>query len=442
MNVTNKFNEIADDLTYNVTRMYGRQDIIIASDLVFHSVISFPFRGEMIDKGWTEAIIIGDTGSGKSKTLERLHRHYRVGEFITGEDVSRAGLIGGMQQLGGRWTITWGRYVRQNREQCTIDETQNLAPEDIANMTGMRSSGIAELTLIHQARTEAKVRAIWLGNPRGNRFMNTYSQGIRAVKDLIGKLDDIRRFDIGVACGIDEIPIDDYNKAKYKTVEHVYTSDKCHDLIMWAWSRKAEDVKFVEDSDLMILEVAKELGDMYTSQIPLVNYSEMREKLARLAVAAAVRVFSTDDSFQKVLVKPEHVEFIREFLLRCYNKPTMGYDIYTNVIKAEQTLEDEEKVLELISEQGENFVNCLLQYDYLTMSDVMDFTGDDRDGAKETISFLVRNRCIKKFHAQYTKTPAFIKLLRCIKTDGIDILEKKFNIKEDEKDAEQYSFEG
>jgi len=416
--VYKKFYDIAHDLVSNITLMFGREDLVMVSDLVFHSVISFPFRNEMIDKGWTEAIILGDTRSGKSKTLERLHKHYRCGEFVTGEDVTKAGLVGGMQQVGNRWIITWGRYVRQNREQCTIDEVQNLEIDDIADMSGLRSSGIAEITKIHQSRTEAKVRSIWLGNPRSNRFMNTYSHGIIAIKDLIGKLDDIARFDLAVICSTDEIPEEEYNKPDRNKVEHKYTSDLCHDLIMWAWSRKPEHVKFENGSDIKVLETADKLGKRYSPQIPLVNISEMRVKVARLAVAAACRVFSTDNG-HNVIVLPEHVEFIKEFIIHLYDSPTMGYDIFTRVKSGENMLENTEEIEDYVYNKGRNFLDCLLDYDYITLGDISDFTGMDRDDSKSILSFLVKNKCIRKFHASYHKTPAFNRLLRKLKIEQI-----------------------
>lgn len=439
--VTSKIEEIARDLSHNVTRIYGRDDVIIAADLAFHSVLGFNFRDEEVTRGWVEIAVLGDTGSGKSQTLKALHEHYRAGEFITGEDVSRAGLVGGLQQLGGRWMITWGRYVRQNRELCTIDEVQNLTVEDIANMTGMRSSGVAEITMVKQAKTEAKVRSIWLGNPRSNRYMNTYSYGIVALRDLIGKLDDIRRFDLAVACSVDEISPDEYNRVSREPVEHKYTSDACHNLIRWCWSREPDQVVFADKSDLLILDVSKELSRKYTSQIPLVAASEMRIKLARLSVATAARVFSTDESHEMVVVRPEHVEFVKGFLCRCYNKGTMGYDVYTNVEKAKLHLPNEDEVMDYVARKGVNFLDSLLEYDYIGLTDIQDFMGTDREDAREIVSHLVQNKCIRKYHQQYLKNPAFNRLLKRMKDSLLQgkqtISDMKLGFEGEDEDQDQ-----
>src|SRR6185503_2222957 len=91
-----KFDEIHQDLEANVTKIYRRRDLLTAFDLVTHSVLSFRFQGNIVHKGWCEALVIGDTRVGKSESVGRLVNHYRVGELVTGENASFAGLIGGM----------------------------------------------------------------------------------------------------------------------------------------------------------------------------------------------------------------------------------------------------------------------------------------------------------------------------------------------------------
>ena len=414
--VKNKFYDIATDLSCNVTKIYGREDMLIAADLVFHSILDFTFRGKRIEKGWTEAVIIGDTRAGKSESLKQLIRHYKVGEFITGEDLSIAGLVGGLQQIGNRWNITWGKLVLQNRRAAVLDEVNNLDIEAISSMSGFRSSGIAEITKIQHSRTEARVRQLWLGNPRSNRFLNSYSHGIVALKELIGKLDDIARFDLGVACAIEEVSPEIYNSESPPSFPHKYTSQVCHDLIMWAWSRKPSNVKWMDDADLAVLQYAQGLSNTYTSQVPLVNSSEMRIKLARLSVAAAARLFSTDDTYENVLVYPAHVEFVDDFLRQCYNKSSMGYDEFTKIKRAELQLNNAEEIKEKILQNGSSLLEGLLEYEYLSQQDIMDFTGWDRDESKNFMSFLVMNKCIKKFsNNSYIKTPAFNILMRNIK---------------------------
>src|SRR5690606_25246764 len=75
--VQEKFDEIHSDLAYNVTRIYGRNDIMTAVDLTYHSVLSFYFQGKREQRGWVETLIIGDTRTGESETVLSLLKHYK-----------------------------------------------------------------------------------------------------------------------------------------------------------------------------------------------------------------------------------------------------------------------------------------------------------------------------------------------------------------------------
>lgn len=422
-----KFEEIAEDLSHNVTFVYGRNDIIRLADLVAHSVLSFDFRGERVHKGWVEGLLLGDTRVGKSRTLNYLAQHYRAGEFVTGEDLSKAGLVGGLQQIATRWNITWGKIPLLNRRMIWLDEINNLPPEVIADMSGMRSSGIAEITKIQTNKTEARTRALWSGNPRSNRYLSTFTWGIFAIRELIGNLDDIARFDIALTAAVEEVDEDEYNKADRKAIEHKYTSDRCHNLLMWAWSRKPEDVVFLEDSDLAVLQYAKSLSNEYTPQIPLVNASEMRFKLAKLSVSAAARVFSTDEeTHSKVIVLPEHVEFIVDTIHQFYNKPSMGYDMFTKLKKEEEAaVGNTDSVEKMLIREGADFVDGLLNYEYIDLNDITDLSGTDREAGKRILSDLVKSKCLRKLHTNYIKSAAFNTLLRKLKNSGV--LEKKLD---------------
>ena len=70
-------------------------------------------------------------------------KHYQLGEFVTGENTSFAGLIGGMQQNQKRWFVSWGKIPLNDRRLVILDEASGLSKRDISNMSGVRSSGIA-----------------------------------------------------------------------------------------------------------------------------------------------------------------------------------------------------------------------------------------------------------------------------------------------------------
>ncbi len=202
--VRSKFDDIHQDLAVHVTKIYDRPELMISIDLVFHSVLSFNFLGNVVRKGWLECLILGDTGCGKTATVGALIKHYKAGDICTGEGATFAGIVGGAQQFAGNWSITWGQAPLMDRRLLAIDEVSGLTTEMISNMSGMRSDGIAALTKIHQEKTFARTRLIWISNPRGrNKGLRAYNTGIEAVQELIGRPEDVRRFDFAVTVAKD-----------------------------------------------------------------------------------------------------------------------------------------------------------------------------------------------------------------------------------------------
>lgn len=136
-----KWREIADDLSHNVTRIYGRADLLHAIDLVYHSVLEFVFKGHPVRKGWVEGIVLGDTRTGKSQSAQAILDHYGLGEFTTGDNSSFAGLVGGLDKAGGQYVISWGKIPLNDRRLLIIDEAGELSKDIIEKMSGIRSSG-------------------------------------------------------------------------------------------------------------------------------------------------------------------------------------------------------------------------------------------------------------------------------------------------------------
>ena len=210
--------------------------------------------------------------------------HYRAGEIVSGESISFAGLVGGLHQVNSTWSLMWGRIPLADRRLVVIDEISGMSYDDIGAMSSMRSSGIAEVTKIRQERTNARTRMIWLSNVRrqGARLKD-YPHGVLAVKELIGRLEDVSRFDLFLTLSSEEVSIDDINKARPVSTDKLkYSSNDCHDLLMWAWSRKPENVVFSKGVEALILELSSAQGKLYSPSIPLVEPAEHRDKIATI----------------------------------------------------------------------------------------------------------------------------------------------------------------
>jgi hypothetical protein len=85
-----KIADINKALAEHVTRIHGRPEMHALMDLTFHSLLAFKFAGEMINRGWLESLIVGDTRTGKSLAAQRLVQHYGAGEIISCEAASFA----------------------------------------------------------------------------------------------------------------------------------------------------------------------------------------------------------------------------------------------------------------------------------------------------------------------------------------------------------------
>jgi 5S rRNA maturation endonuclease (ribonuclease M5)/uncharacterized protein (DUF2384 family) len=413
--VHDKLEAIASDMAAHITKIYGRPDMHMMVDLVFHSPLQFEFDGKMLRKGWLECLILGDTRTGKGSVVEGLGQHYRAGEMVSGESVSLAGLIGGVQKLGDRWTLVWGKAVLNDRRLVTIDEATGLSTSDISKMSRIRSEGIAEITKIVSEKTTARTRLIWLANPRPAfestrpRTLADYNYGIEAVPELIGAAEDVARFDMVLIVAQNEVASKDINKAHKAVGETGYPSDLCHSLLMWSWSRKPEHITFDDEVVKLAYNAADDLGKKFSSAVCLIQAEDVRYKLARIAAAAAARTFSSPDGI-RLVVKREHMVFAYNFLHYIYSKPCCGYAQLSAALAERSTLRDPKAVVKILQQAGpqlRDLIEGLLEHRKITPSDLADFAAIDGFAAKSITSELVRERAIIKEHFYYVKKPAF-----------------------------------
>ena len=409
--IRDKLHHIYDDFEANVTGIYGRHDLMLTADLAWHSALTFIFQERKIRRGWVETLIIGDSRTGKTETVSTMLNHYRLGEFITGENTSYAGLIGGLQQLNKKWTITWGKLPINNGRLVAIDEVSALSEEDIAAMSGVRSTGVAEITKIQTERTMAQTRTIWMSNPRSARTLNTYTYGILAVRELIGRPEDIARFDFAISAANNEVKMTVINRMSRPRVKHVYIGDACRQLLLWVWSRTAEQVIFEKSAVQAILDNATSMGNKYSSKIPLVEGADQRIKLARLSVALAARLFSTDKG-EKIIVKKEHVIFIVEFLDTIYSKQSLSYTQFSDVEQRDSIeLKKHEKDIEGFLSQNRELAHIMMKVQIFRARELGEMLGEDQYQVSEYIRFLSQFGLLVRTPNGYVKSAALIQKL-------------------------------
>ena len=412
--VQEKFYEIADEMS-KVHHIRGRRNLQIALDLVWHSVLSFRCFNEYQRKGWTEAFIVGDSGQGKTTVALALADHYRAGQRVQAEQSSSAGLIGGLVKQGERWQINWGPIVLCDRRLLVIDEWSGVSDNDAEKLTDVRSSGVAEIMKIHRERAWARTRLVFLSNPKEGRPLASYEHGVEVLHGLFKKAEDIRRIDIAMCVASGQISLDVLNMIQ-KDDPCPYTTEQCSRLVLWAWSRKVNQINFPIETQTTLLDLGKHLSKKYTARIPLIEPADIRWKLARLSAATAARLFSTKDGIT-LDVLPEHAEFAAGFLHTVYSDSAMSYDRYSRRMNYvdEYVQKNKAKIVEglrdLYSDPKE-LIEFLMMEKYLVVRELEAQLGVPREDAKKLIQFFTRNRLVDRTHHGYRKRPRFVELLR------------------------------
>ncbi len=423
--VHEKLLDIADNLSQHVTKIYGRPDLHVLVDLAFHAPLQFSFDGELLKKGWLEVLVLGDTRTGKGSVTEGLSRYYRAGEVVSGECMSMAGLVGGLQKMGSeRWQLMWGKIPLNDRRLVILDEASGLTVQEIGALSRVRSEGIAEINKVISKSTSARTRLIWLSNARsmqndGSNAISGYSPGILAVKDLIGKDEDIARFDMVLMVAKSEVQSGDINKHHEVTGDLRYTAGACQKLLTWAWSRRPEHVIFKENVVELAYKASRALGAEFSAAIPLIQGEDIRFKLARIAAAAAARTFSTDDG-EHLIVKKDHMTFAYNFIRHIYMKPCCGYDQLSANRRDDEEITDQKKVMLTMRQASGpigDLVDDLLNIRRFTMKDWNELVGLDMWGGQAMLRELRSLKALRKENTVYTITASFRRFLVKLKEE-------------------------
>ncbi len=285
-------------------------------------------------------------------------------------------------------------------------------------MSRVRSEGVAEISKIVRESTQACTRLLWLSNTRDGRSIMEQNCGVMAIKQLVGANEDISRFDFAITVATNEVPSDIINTVNVDRMDDgdKYPQDLCRSLVLWAWSRRPEQVRFSKLAVDEIIREAIEFGSRYSSKIPLVQAENIRVKIAKLAAAVAARTFSTDDTGELVLIEPTHVQAACQFLRLIYEKPSMAYDVFSQTAISTATIANPDPINDIFKDIGDHreaVIDGLLEVHRVTTDNLTDYIGDPLH-AKTVIGELVKIRCLTRIEGGnwYLKNPAFTEWLR------------------------------
>lgn len=308
----------------------ARKDISWATDLFYHTPLEFKF-GKRVERAYLDLMIVGDSRTMKSATAKAMQEMYGLGTVISLKTATIAGLIGGSSSSGGSgWKTKIGLLPRSHKGAVIMEEFSGGGREIISKLTEVRSSNRARiLRLDGHLDVPAMVRMLSISNvttPSGNTVpVRAYPSGVPIIQDLIGASEDIARYDFFVIVA----EADGYTSPLDMFELEAFEQEAYRSRIQWVWSRQADHV--VLDRPIMqhIVTCAEELNRNYDFHIKLFG-PEAWKKLARISIAVAGMLVSTDEDYANIVVKKEHVNFAFRFMKDLYDNDVFRLKPYVD----------------------------------------------------------------------------------------------------------------
>lgn len=307
-------------------------------DLWYHTPKAFNFGYMKNIKGYLDGLIITESRVGKSTTSAELSKIYRLGAIasLAGSAATPAGLIGGSVKAGNSSQIRPGLIPRQHNKAIIFEELAKAKYSLMPELTDVRSSGLVRINRSTGDLTlPASVRILFLTNPKLDadgivRPIMAYPNGIEIIKPLIGTVEDIARFDFIYILGDTPNEID-----PLWTPPAGFSEEALRARITWVWSRKPEDIILSPEVTKYIVDNSKELNDRYLCSVKIFS-TETWKKLARLSIAIAGYMVSTDLTYTKIVVQQQHVDLAVKLLISIYDN---------SIFKLKEFVTEERKTL-------------------------------------------------------------------------------------------------
>lgn len=321
-------------------------------DLWYHTPKEFNFGYMQNIKAYLDGLIVTESRVGKSSTSQALSKVYGLGSIasLAGSAATPAGLIGGSVKAGTSSQIRPGLIPRQHNKAIIFEELAKAKYSLLPELTDIRSSGLVRINRSTGDLTlPASVRILFLTNPKTDdegliRPIVSYPNGIEIIKPLIGSVEDIARFDFIYILGSNPTDID-----PMWTPPEGFTEKQLQSRIRWIWSRKCDQIKISREIQQYIVDKSKELNDAYLCSVKIFS-TETWKKLARMSIAIAGYMVSTDMEYETIIVEKKHVDIAIKLLISIYDNP---------IFKLREFVDEERKKL-----------NCTL-LDVKIVSDMM-----------------------------------------------------------------------
>lgn len=322
----------------------GNDQLIELIDLSYHTVLAFDLGQFKAVRGYLDTIIVGESRVGKSSTADALRKTYQLGAFtsLAGNSATIPGLIGGSNKTSSGTMQTKAGLIPQNHKGLIIfEEFSKCNTSIVTELTDIRSSNEVRITRVSGTLTlPAMVRMITLSNVKmasGEiKSIASYPNGIAVITELVPTAEDIARYDL--LCVIGDkgtAQIDPFWVPETPLSEAAYQA-----RVRWVWSRTPEQVVINEVVARQITDCANMLNKTYDCHIKVFG-TEAWKKLSRLSIAIAGYLVSTDDTYQNIVVKAEHVDYAVDLFIRLYDNPTFRLKEYVANERKYNCIDDE-----------------------------------------------------------------------------------------------------
>lgn len=421
--------EMLGDLTENVTRVYEREEILVAVLLTYCSPRWVPFNGEII-RGWLVTVIIGDSGSGKTQTHQRIAEFINVGDCFSGLTGSRTGLAYALvehKQKG--WQVRVGRYPANSRKILTVDEAQHLPDWDLRTISKAMEEGFLQIDRVQSKGYESQTRLIMIANPKKDLVMDSFSFGCESLATILPPT-IIRRTDIAVFANSGDLKdLSFINRRRAEGNRRRITPEMLRAVVYWVWNLWPEQIIFTSEAEDNCLKRAQELSELYgyAVDVPLITLSDCRNNLARVAAAFAALRVSADENFARLIIQPRHVHMAAEFLSRLYSHDNCSLDDYSEICRASSQLVDYDQIegaflkkWERAKHAGGNddagyfprLIFILRVTKVIRRDDLAEQAGCSVETVKRAVRLLKRFNLLDTTRDGYVKKPKFNKFLR------------------------------
>lgn len=378
---------VASHLDYNIWLM---------SDLVFNSVLEIPY-GEIM-RGALDVFILGDTQVGKSETTSRLVSLYNFGHFLSLKTSTTVGLIGGSNKVEGSWANTIGAIPRQHKRLAILEEFSGADASFIKTMTDIRSSGILRLSRASgELRAPCMLRMITISNPINDesgspRFLSSFPNGVQPIMELIKSAEDVTRYDAFLLTPKREGRFNPF--ANKLTGEPIPKENYVHKA-QWVMTRTPQDVWYEQGVESYIWEKAEELNDLFECNVPIFGTTTSK-KLARFSVALASLILNTDETFSKVIVTKDIVDYVSSFLVSIYQQDSFKLDIYKKEWESYSKYTPTDlKIMDDLYPANTVMIEFLANQSKTTRANLQAVSGKDRDSFGIVFNQLVNLKALR-----------------------------------------------